>query len=56
MYTGEPVDTENGPVRPQQMNVGADNMQGGGEWPDPNTPPAPGAPGASGATGGSEPA
>jgi hypothetical protein len=24
------------------MNVGADNMEGGGEWPDPETPPSPG--------------
>ena len=24
-----------------QENVGRDNMEGGGEWPDPNTPPAP---------------
>jgi hypothetical protein len=40
MYTGEPVDTPEGTQRPQQMNVGADNMQGGGEWPDPETPPA----------------
>jgi len=40
MYTGEPVDTPEGTERPQQMNVGADNMQGGGEWPDPETPPA----------------
>jgi hypothetical protein len=27
------------------MNVGVDNMEGGGEWPDPDTPPAPGASG-----------
>ena len=40
MYTGEPVDTPEGTRRPQQMNVGADNMEGGGEWPDPETPPA----------------
>jgi hypothetical protein len=43
MYTGEPVETEDGAVRPQQMNVGVDNMEGGGEWPDPHTPPSPGA-------------
>ena len=24
-----------------QENVGGTNMEGGGEWPDPNTPPAP---------------
>lgn len=40
MYTGEPVETEKGTQRPQQMNVGRDNMQGSGEWPDPETPPA----------------
>jgi len=45
MYTGEVVDTESGPRRPQQMNVGVDNMEGGGEWPDPHTPPSRGAPG-----------
>jgi hypothetical protein len=28
------------------MNVGVDNMEGGGEWPDPETPPSPGAAGA----------
>ena len=42
MYTGEPVETEDGPRRPQQMNVGVENMEGGGEWPDPHTPPRPG--------------
>ena len=45
MYTGEPVETEDGPRRPQQMNAGVENMQGGGEWPDPNTPPSEGASG-----------
>jgi len=45
MYTGEPVETEAGPRRPQQMNVGVENMQGGGEWPDPKTPPSEGASG-----------
>jgi hypothetical protein len=40
MYTGEPVETERGTRRPQQMNVGRDNMEGGGEWPDPKTAPA----------------
>lgn len=45
MYTGEPVETEDGPRRPQQMNVGVENMQGGGEWPDPKTPPSVGASG-----------
>jgi hypothetical protein len=42
MYTGEPVETEDGPRRPQQMNVGIENMEGGGEWPDPHAPPRPG--------------
>jgi hypothetical protein len=39
MYTGEPVETDEGRKRPQQMNVGRENMEGGGEWPDPETPP-----------------
>lgn len=43
MYTGEPVETETGLRRPRQMNVGGENMEGGGEWPDPDAPPAPGA-------------
>ncbi len=46
MYTGEPVETDEGIRRPQQMNVGVDNMEGGGEWPDPNAPPQAPAPGA----------
>jgi hypothetical protein len=45
MYTGEPVETETGLRRPQQMNVGIDNMEGGGEWPDPDAPASPGATG-----------
>ena len=28
-----------------QQNVGVDNMAGGGEWPDPDTPPSASAPG-----------
>jgi len=28
-----------------QQNVGVDNMEGGGEWPDPDTPPSESAPG-----------
>jgi len=46
MYTGETLDTPEGPRTPRQMNVGPGNEQGGGEWPDPRTPaqaPAPGA-------------
>jgi hypothetical protein len=45
MYTGEPVDDGERVRRPQQMNVGVENMEGGGEWPDPATPPSPAAPG-----------
>ena len=45
LYTGEPVDDGEHVRRPQQMNVGVENMEGGGEWPDPDTPPSPGAPG-----------
>ena len=40
MYTGEPVEEDGKTERPQQMNVGRDNMEGGGEWPDPHTPPS----------------
>jgi len=46
MFTGEPVETDEGLRRPQQMAVGRDNVEGGGEFPDPKTPPSPGAPGA----------
>jgi hypothetical protein len=42
MYTGEPVETDEGTYRPQQMNVGSENMEGSGEFPDPHTPPKPG--------------
>lgn len=38
MYTGEPVETDEGWVIPVQQNVGGENMAGGGEWPDPDTP------------------
>lgn len=41
-YTGEPVETEEGTVIPQQQNVGPGNEAGGGEWPDPDAPPAQG--------------
>ena len=37
-YTGEPVETDEGWVVPMQQNVGPDNMAGGGEFPDPETP------------------
>jgi hypothetical protein len=39
-YTGEPVETEEGTVIPRQQNAGPGNVAGGGEWPDPNAPPA----------------
>ena len=35
-YTGEPVETEDGWVLPQQMVTGSQNVVGGGEYP--NTP------------------
>jgi hypothetical protein len=35
-YTGEPVETEDGWVLPQQMVTGSQNVVGGGEFP--NTP------------------
>ncbi len=41
MYTGEPVETDEGWVLPVQQNfAGRDNIAGGGEWPDPHAPPA----------------
>ena len=46
MYTGEPVETDEGWVVPQQQNfAGRDNIAGGGEWPDPHAEPARPAPG-----------
>jgi len=42
---GEPLETEDGVRVPAQQNVGAGVEEGGGEWPDPNTPPKPPAPG-----------
>jgi hypothetical protein len=42
MYTGEPVETDEGTYRPQQMNVGFENMEGSGEFPDPHALPKPG--------------
>jgi NADH:ubiquinone oxidoreductase subunit F (NADH-binding) len=47
LYTSEPLETEHGTVVIQQQNVGPDNEAGGGEWPDPDTPPADPAPGGS---------
>ena len=46
MYTGETLETPEGLRTPQQMNIGRENEEGGGEWPDPNAPPQPPAPGA----------
>jgi hypothetical protein len=46
MYTGAELDTGHGTYRPTQQNLaGKDNIQGGGEWPDPDTPAQPPAPG-----------
>ncbi len=36
---GEPLETEEGVRVPAQQNVGAGVEEGGGEWPDPDTPP-----------------
>ena len=46
MYSTVPLETDDGEVVIQQQNVGRENMKGGGEWPDPDTPPQPPAPGA----------
>ena len=47
LYSTVPLEDEEGrPYVVQQQNVGRENMEGGGEWPDPETParsPAPGA-------------
>ena len=43
---GEPLETEDGIRIPAQQNVGAGVEEGGGEWPDPTTPPQLPAPGA----------
>jgi hypothetical protein len=43
---GEPLETEDGVRVPAQQNVGAGVEEGGGEWPDPDTPPQLPAPGA----------
>jgi len=42
---GEPLETDEGRRRPVQQNVGYGVEEGGGEWPDPDTPPQPPAPG-----------
>ena len=41
-----PLDLDDGDdVVIKQENVGRENMRGGGEWPDPDTPPSDAAPG-----------
>jgi hypothetical protein len=47
LYTSEPLEDEDGNTYViQQQNVGPGNERGGGEWPDPHTPPQSPAPGA----------
>jgi hypothetical protein len=47
LYTTTELEDEDGePYVIQQQNVGPDNERGGGEWPDPDTPPQAPAPGA----------
>lgn len=46
MYTSEPLEREDGSTYViQQQNVGPGIERGGGEFPDPHTPPEPPAPG-----------
>jgi hypothetical protein len=45
LSTGEPLETRDGVDVPAQHNVGKAG-RGGGEWPDPATPPQEPAPGA----------
>jgi len=41
MYTSEPLEDDDGNTYViQQQNVGPGSEAGGGEWPDPETPPA----------------
>jgi hypothetical protein len=47
LYTSAPLEAEDGTIYViQQQTVGPDNELGGGEFPDPNTPPQSEAPGA----------
>lgn len=46
LYSGEPLETEEGVRVPRQQTVGEQAMEGGGEFPDPETPPRLPAPGA----------
>jgi hypothetical protein len=46
LYTSTELEDEDGePYVIQQQNVGPGNELGGGEWPDPDTPPKSPAPG-----------
>lgn len=46
LYSGEPLETEEGIRVPRQQSAGQDAIEGGGEYPDPDTPPQLPAPGA----------
>jgi hypothetical protein len=46
LYTSEPIETDQGTIVIQQQATGADNVEGGGEFPDPHTRPQRPAPGA----------
>lgn len=46
LYSGEPLETEEGVRVPRQQSAGQDAIEGGGEYPDPDTPPQLPAPGA----------
>src|SRR5262249_23238622 len=46
LYSSVPLETDHGIVVIQQEAVGRPNEEGGGEWPDPHTPPRLPAPGA----------
>jgi hypothetical protein len=50
MVESEPLDLseENGDEVVEQQNVGSQRSRGGGEWPDPSTPPADAAAGSAG--------
>lgn len=45
LYSGEPLETEEGVRVPRQQSVGEAALEGGGEYSDPNTPPRLPAPG-----------
>ncbi|MGH9283690.1 MAG: hypothetical protein ACRD0S_12235 [Acidimicrobiales bacterium] len=46
LYSGETLETEEGTRVPRQQSAGGDAIEGGGEYPDPATPPKLPAPGA----------